>query len=510
MRSAYSLRNERGLSIVELLIMVVIVSLILIAVPTSFRAGTEIWEKGNRHDEILQNALIGMEDLTRELRQAKEIRAISASGASNGYIDFKYKDDIDGDGDKEYKYQKYEYTGTEDYIQYAWSDKETKDLSSKLNPLAGPVNSLSFTAYKGYSVDDEGDMVEQPATADELEYIRSVHIKMITYDDQGKVDPIPLSTRVYLRTWIQGYAMDFAIFGDDGVDLGDNPLYIGFYAPPQSNVGANNDIYMGAHTTINGDVHHAVGGELTEGNNDVVLNGNDYGPDEYILLPSVTTFYDEQWWGVEMPPDAASNASDVDVNGEDIYIDGEIYVSEEELYYLPPGIYGDLTLANNSILNLVAGTYWLSSITGQNDVSIKIHLAQGEPAGDIRVFVDENVVLGNTLDATTSLIIEGPVDGGGAEHVYFETHYDQDYDAQPADYPAWSMGQNALWYGAIYAPYGNIDISDGVIVGQLISGGTVTVHGGNSSQIETPINETMIDFVMSEHIATYGYSFIDE
>jgi hypothetical protein len=68
------------------------------------------------------------------------------------------------------------------------------------------------------------------------------------------------------------------------------------------------------------------------------------------------------------------------------------------------------------------------------------------------------------------------------------------------------MGQNASWSGAVYASYGDIDVTDGFINGQLISGGSVNIHGGNPSQIDTPMNATIVDFALSEHIYEYGYA----
>jgi len=68
------------------------------------------------------------------------------------------------------------------------------------------------------------------------------------------------------------------------------------------------------------------------------------------------------------------------------------------------------------------------------------------------------------------------------------------------------MGQNTSWIGAVYAPYGDIDVTDGVITGQLISGGSVNIHGGNPSQINTPMNATIVDFALSEHIYDNGYA----
>lgn len=470
MRLSSTLKGIRGLTLVEVLVMIVLVSLVLIAIPASLRSGTQVWEKGNRHNEVLQNALIGMEEITRELRQAKSIRSVSNSTNPHGYIDFEY---ADGAGNM---YQRYEYNGTENYLQYAWSNNVDTDLTSILNPLAGPISGLTFTCYR--------DQLQVATIPDEIDQIREIHIKMITCDSEGKVNPIPLSARVYLRSWIQHRVSDeFAIFGDNGVGLGDQPLYVGYNIEP-SNVGANADINVGQHTTVNGELHHGAGGRLIKQETDVNL-GPDYGYDEFILMPCVTNFDDSQWWdGQPVPPRA----------GQDIKLKNSAKDA------LDPGHYGTLTLGNNAELSLVAGTYRFDSIIGNNDVSLKVDVTEG----DIRVFVDGQVIFGNILDATTSLM--DLVEGGGAEHVYFETHYGLLAEETEA---AWAMGNNSIWYGAIYAPYGDIDVTDGIINGQLISGGTVIVHGGNPSVIPTPVNATMIDFVRSNFIYEYGYDCLE-
>ena len=346
-QSASSLRNGRGMTLVELLVTALVVSMILLALPASFRGGTEAWEKGNRHSEVVQNALVGMEELTRELRQAKDIRAISPSGASNGYIDFRYKDDIGG-----YKYQKYEYNGTEDYLQYAWSGDEAVHLSSNLSPLAGPIDSLTFTAYKEYTLDEEGDIVEQQATLpDEIDQIRAVHIKMVTYDDQGKVNPVPLSARVYLRTWIRHTMSDqFAIFGDDGVELDDQPILIGSFPFQPSNVGANADIIVGQHNIINGALHHGAGGALIAQETDVYWQA-DYGYDEYILMPCVTDFGDSKWWDGTDPDYPLWAGADPDVDN------GDLKLKNGETLTIAPGRYRAATFGNNATLKMSAGTY---------------------------------------------------------------------------------------------------------------------------------------------------------
>jgi len=491
MKSVYNiLGNERGMVLTETFVMLLVVSLILVAVPASLRSGAQMWEKSNRHNEILQNALIGMEELTRELSQAKEIIAVSPADVSHGFIEFRYYHDIDGDGDtvdntvdkkREFKYQRYEYNGSDDYLQHAWSNNAGPDytgpnLSGNLNPLAGPVDGLTFTCYK-----ELGQPITLP---DELDQVRVIHIKMTTYDDQGKVNSIPLSTRVYLRTWImKKMAEDFAIFGDDGVSLGAQPLIVGYNVDP-SNVGANEDIYIDNHTTVNGEIHHGSGGALIAQTTDVNL-GPDYGFDEIILMPCVSDFSDPQWWGGGAPP--ASQ--------------GKIKVNNGDRIPIPPGVYGDLELNNNATLDLVAGTYWFSSITAKNRVSLNLDVT----GGDITVFVDGVVDLGNRLGNGE---FEAAIVGGGPESVYFETHHVQDY-TDDSDF-AWGMGNNTVWFGAVYAPYGNIEVTDGVIAGQLISGGTVEVHGGSPSQVTTPVNATMVDFALANHIRDHGSKCLGE
>ena len=104
--------SESGFTLIEILLVLLILAMILIAAPATFRSGTQVWEKGDRHAEVLQNALIGMEEMTRDLRQASRVTDVSAPDASNGYIEFEYRDDTDGDGDVDYedghKYQLYQ------------------------------------------------------------------------------------------------------------------------------------------------------------------------------------------------------------------------------------------------------------------------------------------------------------------------------------------------------------------------------------------------------------------
>ncbi|MFC1716395.1 Ig domain-containing protein [Candidatus Poribacteria bacterium] len=285
---------------------------------------------------------------------------------------------------------------------------------------------------------------------------------------------------------------NFAVFGNNGVDISRGGRTI-IGNTSHSNVGANSDISIRDHLEIrDGDTHHGGGGDLVfTGNPDQpLLNGEDYGYEEMIPLPCETDF-------------SPYNSEPI------VYLDpvahGEILALAPSSSTTPPTAYGPLHLGNKTVLSLSSGIYYFAqdvsgeSIIAGNNVTFDLDVT----LGDIWVFAEGRVALGMFSSITLNVV------GGGAENIYFETHYHQDYEAARADDPAWSMGMDTMWEGTIFAPFGDIVITDGVIAGQLISGGTVTVHGG-STAIPTPENATYIDFVLSNWIRDNGYACYDQ
>ena len=139
MRQGYDL-NERGVTLIELMVVAFLVAMIITVMPTSFRGGTQVWQKGDRHSEVVQNSLVAMEEMAREIKQADSIIAVSGSANTNGYIRLKYGDLTDEDDDSitdEDKYQEYEFA-TSDYLQHDYSYDPGGDPIAP-EELAGPL-----------------------------------------------------------------------------------------------------------------------------------------------------------------------------------------------------------------------------------------------------------------------------------------------------------------------------------------------------------------------------------
>jgi len=82
------LRKDKGFTLVEALLAVGILAMIITAMTPFIRTIYNSWNFGDRKTEIQQNARVGMEMMTRILRQAKRITAIPASGSGN-FVEFR-------------------------------------------------------------------------------------------------------------------------------------------------------------------------------------------------------------------------------------------------------------------------------------------------------------------------------------------------------------------------------------------------------------------------------------
>ena len=63
---------------VELLLVVSIISIVAASIAIPMRSSRQVWESGDRYAEVMQNALIGMDKITRELKYATQIIAFGS------------------------------------------------------------------------------------------------------------------------------------------------------------------------------------------------------------------------------------------------------------------------------------------------------------------------------------------------------------------------------------------------------------------------------------------------
>jgi len=163
----------RGLTILEMVIAMAIMSIIFAVVLPQFKNIKNSWDSKRANAEILQNGRVFAECLNRYLAKANMIRAISDPSETDGYIEFT------GNDGTTYRCR----ISAADYIEFG----PVGDLSE----IAGPVSALQFSCY---SLND----LDTPTTG--LGSIRFVQIDTTFTNSNPTGNDRDFSTRVYLRT----------------------------------------------------------------------------------------------------------------------------------------------------------------------------------------------------------------------------------------------------------------------------------------------------------------------
>lgn len=156
----------RGVTLIEVLVVLSMLGIIMMAMAPHLRSGHQAWEiVGDRHADVLQNARIGLDKMTREIMQAQSI-----SDVGSNYIEL-----VDSNGDD------LAFQINAQYLECG--------VPGSLEILAGPVNSLGLTYF------EEDGVTETKTLGD----IRSVLIQLSIFDSAGKVNPVALSSRALVR-----------------------------------------------------------------------------------------------------------------------------------------------------------------------------------------------------------------------------------------------------------------------------------------------------------------------
>ncbi|MFC1717352.1 hypothetical protein ACFL6S_27075 [Candidatus Poribacteria bacterium] len=451
--------DEIGFTLVELLVVLGLVALIVIAVPASFKGGTQIWGKGDKHAEALQNGLIGMQHMVSELTQAKGLEEVG-----DDYIVFYSSKNENEDDYKDIMRFGKSAGDPPTYLQQesdGWDEPDVpRDLSGPIADNTGTsVDDLHFDYYLADGVtpfDPEEHEVYQ---------IRSVLIKMNTVDSEEGND-IFLSSRVYIRDLISGTygdsgdddddefagegAGEFAIFGTAGAYLKNNTEVFGG-GLDGGGVGSNGSVDLKNNTYVTGDVVYGTSLDADKIDPDSPHTERKLGEFEECKIPCATDF------------------SGFTTGGDP--------VTESGTY--APGYYGDLDF-KDGVVNLSSGVYYFDSFTITNNFTMNIELTEDpdtEELQDIRIFVRDKIIIGNKLT------INPPNGGTDAAYIYFETNYTSVGEKDPAI----DMQNNGEIYATFHAPNGDIGNFSNApfdatgMYGSLYAGRYAWVH--NSSPI---------------------------
>jgi|GEM_PF-1109615 len=124
------IRFHRAMTLLELVLAMVMITIIFAAVLPQFAAIRNSWDSKQGASEALQNGRVLMDHISRNLSEAKRITVVSASTVTNGYIQFVDNNDVN---------DRYDIASSNSYVEYG--------AVGSLSDLAGPVNSFKFTCY---------------------------------------------------------------------------------------------------------------------------------------------------------------------------------------------------------------------------------------------------------------------------------------------------------------------------------------------------------------------------
>jgi len=166
---------RRALTLLELVLAMVMVTIIFAAVLPQFAMMGHSWDIKEGSAEALQNGRVLMDHISRNLSEAVRITAVSEADDSGGYIEFE-----DNDGNI------MRYQLNDNYVEYG----PVGDLSD----LAGIVISLTFTCYDACDLDNPVESVA------DLNNIRAVKVEAVFINSASMGQDKNFTTMIYLRT----------------------------------------------------------------------------------------------------------------------------------------------------------------------------------------------------------------------------------------------------------------------------------------------------------------------
>jgi len=161
--------NQKGFSLIEMMVALGIFSLIIIGLVTFFSGGTRSWVTGQHQLEAQRNARLSMDRMVREIREAAYIEDTSTAND----IDF--------------------YTPFHGNISYFLSGN---DLKRGSNTMINNVQTLDFSYF-----DNSDTEINTPLSEDDESKISKVHVLLEVDVDQDNSPDITLNSDINLRNF---------------------------------------------------------------------------------------------------------------------------------------------------------------------------------------------------------------------------------------------------------------------------------------------------------------------
>jgi len=165
MLNIFYLKNKKGFSLIEMMVVVVILGLIVLGLVTFFTGGAKSWVAGQSQLEAQRNARQAMDRMVREIREASDIIASSTSLEINFNTPWSIN------------------------LKYSWSGNKWEPIYKGTNPLINNVQSLTFAYF-----DSNGSSVTP-------ENASKVHIDLKVDVDRDDKHDVSLNADVNLRNY---------------------------------------------------------------------------------------------------------------------------------------------------------------------------------------------------------------------------------------------------------------------------------------------------------------------
>jgi prepilin-type N-terminal cleavage/methylation domain-containing protein len=168
-----NIKNQKGFSLIEMMVVVVVLGIIVLGLVTFFTGGTKSWVSGQYQLTAQRNARQAMDRMVREIREASDIKA---SFTSSIEINFN--------------------TPWSPDLKFSWSGDEGDPILRGANPLINDVQSLNFKYFDALDVEVIPTLSDETASK-----ISKIHINLeVDIDKDGNPD-ITLNTNVNLRNY---------------------------------------------------------------------------------------------------------------------------------------------------------------------------------------------------------------------------------------------------------------------------------------------------------------------
>jgi len=175
--------TQKGISILEILLVVAILSLIVVAISPLFGSIVRSWQIGERQTELYNRARVGMDRMVKAIRQAQSVSSITSASDTDGQLVLTDTDD------ETFGFRR---NSSDNELEY-----DLPGTPTSWSTLVDSVGSLSFTAYEANGT----------TTTTTVSDIKSIVISMTLTDEENTADSVSLTTRASLRREVASYSL---------------------------------------------------------------------------------------------------------------------------------------------------------------------------------------------------------------------------------------------------------------------------------------------------------------